>query len=239
MPTWITSAFDEYDFGYNGTYKGTADQPTQAQQDAAWKDMELPRINRFADLARQHGKSRSSSASGACGSWGTRTTRAAATTPRTSSTCTTGWPTRKTTSIWRSTLRPPRTACPSSGRAARTAAGVTRRRSPIGGAVPQAVRRGGGDSRGEDRGEGAVTRRGRGRGRRPGASAPGMNSGSSVEQMSAFADRGQAAVAGLPSTQVDVCTWQTRNSFRGTPVIRHRLARPRHRLVRLPQFRKP
>ena len=48
--------FDEYDFGYNGTYKGTADQPTQAQQDAAWKDMELPRINRFADLARQHDK---------------------------------------------------------------------------------------------------------------------------------------------------------------------------------------
>lgn len=48
--------FDEYDFGYNGTYKGTADQPTQAQQDAAWKDMELPRINRFADLARKHNK---------------------------------------------------------------------------------------------------------------------------------------------------------------------------------------
>lgn len=48
--------FDEYDFGYNGVYKGTAEQPTQAQQDAAWTGMELPRINRFADLARQHHK---------------------------------------------------------------------------------------------------------------------------------------------------------------------------------------
>ena len=48
-------AFDEYDFGYNGDYKVSADQPTQAQQDAAWKNMELPRINRFADLSRAHG----------------------------------------------------------------------------------------------------------------------------------------------------------------------------------------
>lgn len=48
--------FDEYDFGYNGDYKVGTDQPTQAQQDAAWKDMELPRINRFADLARAHHK---------------------------------------------------------------------------------------------------------------------------------------------------------------------------------------
>ena len=47
--------FDEYDFGYNGDYKVSADQPTQAQQDAAWKNMELPRINRFADLSRAHG----------------------------------------------------------------------------------------------------------------------------------------------------------------------------------------
>ncbi len=47
--------FDEYDFGYNGDYKVTAEQPTQAQQDAAWKDMELPRINRFADFSRAHG----------------------------------------------------------------------------------------------------------------------------------------------------------------------------------------
>ncbi len=48
--------FDEYDFGYNGDYKVSKAQPTQAQQDAAWTDMELPRINRFADLARTHGK---------------------------------------------------------------------------------------------------------------------------------------------------------------------------------------
>jgi hypothetical protein len=47
--------FDEYDFGYNGDYKVGTVQPTQAQQDAAWKDMELPRINRFADLSRAHG----------------------------------------------------------------------------------------------------------------------------------------------------------------------------------------
>ena len=48
--------FDEYDFGYNGDYKVSKTQPTQAQQDAAWKDMELPRINRFGDLARKHNK---------------------------------------------------------------------------------------------------------------------------------------------------------------------------------------
>ena len=48
--------FDEYDFGYNGDYKVTEAQPTQAQQDAAWKDLELPRINRFGDLARLHHK---------------------------------------------------------------------------------------------------------------------------------------------------------------------------------------
>lgn len=48
--------FDEYDFGYDGTYKVGTEQPTQAQQDAAWKNMELPRINRFADFARQHDK---------------------------------------------------------------------------------------------------------------------------------------------------------------------------------------
>jgi len=47
--------FDEYDFGYNGDYKVSTAQPTQAQQDAAWRDMELPRINRFADLSRAHG----------------------------------------------------------------------------------------------------------------------------------------------------------------------------------------
>jgi hypothetical protein len=47
--------FDEYDFGYNGDYKVSAAQPTQAQQDAAWEHMELPRINRFADLSRAHG----------------------------------------------------------------------------------------------------------------------------------------------------------------------------------------
>ncbi|MDQ2688038.1 MAG: hypothetical protein M3Y28_09255, partial [Armatimonadota bacterium] len=29
--------FDEYDFGYNGEYKVSTEQPTQAQQDAAWK----------------------------------------------------------------------------------------------------------------------------------------------------------------------------------------------------------
>lgn len=48
--------FDEYDFGYNGDYKVSETQPAQAQQDAAWKNMELPRINRFADLARKHNK---------------------------------------------------------------------------------------------------------------------------------------------------------------------------------------
>ncbi|MBV9850271.1 MAG: hypothetical protein JO250_11400 [Armatimonadetes bacterium] len=48
--------FDEYDFGYNGDYKVSEAQPTQAQQDAAWKDMELPRINRFAELARKRHK---------------------------------------------------------------------------------------------------------------------------------------------------------------------------------------
>ena len=48
--------FDEYDFGYNGDYKVSKAQPTQAQQDAAWHDMELPRINRFAALARTHHK---------------------------------------------------------------------------------------------------------------------------------------------------------------------------------------
>ena len=48
--------FDEYDFGYNGTYKVTKVQPDPVQQETAWKTMELPRINRFADLARTHGK---------------------------------------------------------------------------------------------------------------------------------------------------------------------------------------
>ena len=48
--------FDEYDFCYNGDYKVSPDQPTQAQQDAAWKNAELPRINKFADLARAHNK---------------------------------------------------------------------------------------------------------------------------------------------------------------------------------------
>ena len=47
--------FDEYDFGYNGDYKVGTEQPTQAMQDAAWKNMELPRINKFAALARAHG----------------------------------------------------------------------------------------------------------------------------------------------------------------------------------------
>lgn len=47
--------FDEYDFGYNGDYKVSMVQPTQAQQDAAWKNMELPRMNRFGDLSRAHG----------------------------------------------------------------------------------------------------------------------------------------------------------------------------------------
>ncbi len=48
--------FDEYDFGYNGDYKASPDQPTQAQQDAAWVHMELPRISRFADFARTRRK---------------------------------------------------------------------------------------------------------------------------------------------------------------------------------------
>lgn len=48
--------FDEYDFVYNGDYKVSKTQPTQAQQDAAWKDVELPRMNLFGDLARKHNK---------------------------------------------------------------------------------------------------------------------------------------------------------------------------------------
>ena len=48
--------FDEYDFYYNGAYKVGTTQPTQEQQDTAWRDAELPRITRFGDLARAHNK---------------------------------------------------------------------------------------------------------------------------------------------------------------------------------------
>jgi hypothetical protein len=47
--------FDEYDFVYNHDYPVSTAQPTQAQQTAAWNDVELPRINAFANLSRKHG----------------------------------------------------------------------------------------------------------------------------------------------------------------------------------------
>ena len=47
---------DEYDFAYGGLYPVSKSEPTQAQRDAAWTSAELPRLNRFADLARIHKK---------------------------------------------------------------------------------------------------------------------------------------------------------------------------------------
>ncbi len=48
--------FDEYDFAYGGVYPVGTSQPTQAQRDAAWSNVELPRINAMANLGRAHGK---------------------------------------------------------------------------------------------------------------------------------------------------------------------------------------
>ena len=47
---------DEYDFAYNNAYPVGTTQPSQAQQEAAWTNVELPRITVYADLARLHHK---------------------------------------------------------------------------------------------------------------------------------------------------------------------------------------